>query len=1281
MIFEKGAALYRYEIIREAGENIMYINYMGSLSIPSLADSPLCMARTIDYLIESPNTSRIVFVQQRNYSYPFAQVSLLLEIAHLYTYLTRQEKVLSVKKLAPFMCKKCLPQRYNAIRYLILTLLKQDPIGCYVEAKRFLREEKINAKRFPEKCGRCEAHYIRLLSNIVDMLSKTKLIKQAKVEAHHIGDREIYAQFFRPDIIPNFTFTRLMAAIPKEAELIDEYTLKGEYDESQVTILKMPGMAKFSYHLIPPEFSLEEPFYELINLARNVMIEHKPKAEEFIDPQRTRQVFFSIARDLLQELSRTKKIKLSYEQLNRLAAIIVRHTIGFGLIEVLLQDERLQDVFVNSPVSLVPIFVRHQDYDECVTNIIPAVEDADSWAAKFRMLSGRPLDEANPVLDTDLSLKDVRARVAAIQRPLSPYGLAYAFRRHRERPWTLPLYINNGMINSITAGLLSFLIDGARTMLVAGTRSAGKTSMLGALLLEIMQKVRVIVIEDSVTGDSKIIVKENGSFRKTTIGELIDGKIKRNGFVDADGREKELNLDCVEIFSADKKGKVMLSKPTKFIRHKVNKPIYEIKTTSGKKIKVTEDHSLFTLDEKNILKSIKSKDIKKGNFIAVPSILPFDNSLEKIDLLEHLNKLDKKVFVLGEGIEKYIANNRKELFSLAYSLGYIKPTIQNWTKRKILPVQVFEKIKSDINKDGLAIKSFSSQRKIPAQLILDETFLNFMGLWLADGCYDKNSIIVSVQEEENREIVKKIAKRFNVNVKMHSDKFSLMINSVILKEVMQKVLELKGDSYTKSIPSWAYNLTDKQVGGLLKGFFSGDGCVSDKEILLSVRSRELVEDAITLLLRFGITARSSINLSKGFYLKEKREMFHCRIGATKMLKKFNESIGFLVNSKQEKLEKLCSRISTHDTSDIIPLSLEVKNELNEILGKMFNKHDYIARQNNLGREHLSKLLLTVPEGIANPIGPLRDIIKSDIFWDKVKSVRRISEKGYVYDISVPENENFICENMIAHNTLEIPVDSLRMLGYDILRMKVRAAMLKETTEIAADEGIRTSLRLGDSCLIIGEVRSLEAKALYEAMRVGALANVVAGTIHGASPYGVFDRVVNDLGVPITSFKATDIILVCNPIKSPDGLHSWRRVTSLTEVRKHWIEDPLRENGFVDLLRYNVDKDELEPTDDLINGESEIMKDIAGNVKGWAGNWDAVWDNVLLRAKIKEEIINEAKKANMPELLEAPFVVRSNNEFHAISDSVTKEIGLPESKAVLPKFKEWLKQEIKRMKLM
>jgi len=112
----------------------------------------------------------------------------------------------------------------------------------------------------------------------------------------------------------------------------------------------------------------------------------------------------------------------------------------------------------------------------------------------------------------------------------------------------------------------------------------------------------------------------------------------------------------------------------------------------------------------------------------------------------------------------------------------------------------------------------------------------------------------------------------------------------------------------------------------------------------------------------------------------------------------------------------------------------------------------------------------------------------------------------------------------------------------------------------------------------------------------------------------------------------------------------------------------------------VDKDELEPTDDLINGDSEVIKDIASNVKGWAGNWDAVYDNILLRAKIKEEIVNVAKKTGNSDLLEAPFNVQSNNAFHKISDSIREEIGLPMSKRVFPEWQKWLNEEIKKKRI-
>lgn len=751
MVFKLNSVIYSTELQRKEGETILYINYLGAPIVPSIADYSEVMGRVVDALMDNPEVSRVILVQQRNYNYPFEQISILLEISQLYTYLLKQERILSPEKLSLFSGLDFVPAELS----YLLSLLRQDPASCYLELSKRIANYKRNTENSHLN------NYVGLLIRFRELLSKTKLISSTLevIDTYAIGDRKIYYSIFRPDILPNFTFTRLVAQIPENAELVDQYEVKSGFEEVPVMVLKIEGDSKYLYHIMPPEYSLSEEQHYLLNLGKTVLLEYQPKSEEFVDSEKVRSLFFNVARDLLSELSQSKKIPLNYRELNALAKILVRQTIGFGLIEVLLFDDNLQDIFLNSPVGQNYVFVRHAKHGDCVTNILPSYEDADSWASKLRLQSGRPLDEANPILDTDIFFGNVRARVAAIQRPLSPNGIAYALRRHREDPWTLPLFVNNKMINSFTAGLLSFLIDGNRTMLIAGTRSSGKTSLLGSVMLEVIPSVRTLVIED---------------------------------------------------------------------------------------------------------------------------------------------------------------------------------------------------------------------------------------------------------------------------------------------------------------------------------------------------------------------------------------------------------------------------------------------------------------------------------------------------------------------------------------TLELPVDSLRKLGYNIQRMKVRSALLESTTEVEASEGIRASLRLGDSALIVGEVRSSEAKALYEAMRVGALANLVAGTIHGANPYGVFDRVVNDLGVPVTSFKATDIIAVANPIRTPDGLHYKKRVTQIAEVRKHWTKDPNDEKGFVDLVKYNVEKDELEPTDDLMNGDSEIVKEIAGNVKGWAGNWDAVWDNIILRGKIKQEIVDVSKKMQMPEIMESKFNALSNDMFHSISEKVTREVGLPVSERVFPEWRSWLMNTVRKI---
>jgi len=497
MLFKPGTALYAYEIEKEADEDVMYVNFLGAPFVPSIAESNEVMSRVIDYLIKAPNVSRIVFVQQRNYSYDYSQIIFLKELGELYTRLTQEEKILSPNKLS-FNNQYGLGNRYNFVNYLLM-LLKSDPLACYYELKTSINNEKAILDKLDKKLAYDNVVYVRTLENFLNLLIEQRFFKAVEnsLSNYVFGERKIYSSVFRPDVIPNFAFTRLVAQLPKEAEMLDQYEIGEGYDVSIVTILKKPEELKYIYHLMPPEYSLDESHHLILNLARNVLIEHQPKAEEFTDPERTRQVFFNVAKDLVRELGESQKVKLNYSDINKLATILVRHTIGFGLIEILLKDKNLQDIVLNSPITQNPVYLRHNKFDECVTNIMPSQEDADSWAAKFRMISGRPLDEANPILDTDLSIGDVRARIAVVQQPLSPSGLAYAIRRHREMPWTLPLFIKNKMLNSFSAGLMSFLIDGSRTILVAGTRSSGKTSLLGSLMLEIMSKYRIITIEDT----------------------------------------------------------------------------------------------------------------------------------------------------------------------------------------------------------------------------------------------------------------------------------------------------------------------------------------------------------------------------------------------------------------------------------------------------------------------------------------------------------------------------------------------------------------------------------------------------------------------------------------------------------------------------------------------------------------------------------------------------------------------------------------------------------------
>jgi type IV secretory pathway ATPase VirB11/archaellum biosynthesis ATPase len=111
---------------------------------------------------------------------------------------------------------------------------------------------------------------------------------------------------------------------------------------------------------------------------------------------------------------------------------------------------------------------------------------------------------------------------------------------------------------------------------------------------------------------------------------------------------------------------------------------------------------------------------------------------------------------------------------------------------------------------------------------------------------------------------------------------------------------------------------------------------------------------------------------------------------------------------------------------------------------------------------------------------------------------------------------------------------MRKMGYKVQSMLVDDRMDGDSLS-RANEALRVSLRLGESAIVLGEVRGEEARTLYQSMRTGRAGSSILGTIHGDSARTVYERVVHDMGISPEAFMATDILVTLGVVpRQEDG---------------------------------------------------------------------------------------------------------------------------------------------------
>jgi len=230
--------------------------------------------------------------------------------------------------------------------------------------------------------------------------------------------------------------------------------------------------------------------------------------------------------------------------------------------------------------------------------------------------------------------------------------------------------------------------------------------------------------------------------------------------------------------------------------------------------------------------------------------------------------------------------------------------------------------------------------------------------------------------------------------------------------------------------------------------------------------------------------------------------------------------------------------------------------------------------------------------------------------------------------------------LTIEDTLELPTPQMQALGYKVQSLFVESS-LEHTNEEMADQALRVSLRLGESAIVLGEVRGKEAQTLYQSMRTGKAGSSVLGTIHGESASSVYERVVHDMGIPKEAFMATDLVLTMGLSRPGGSSRSVRRLVEISECH--------RNNDAAEF--HNLLEEEGAFTGSALNASS-VVRRIASS---WDMSMDEALSNIQARTDMRQVLLDSAASGGL-QYLEPEWVLRCNRFFWDRIDSGDRDYG-------------------------
>ncbi|MBI4021543.1 MAG: CpaF family protein [Candidatus Aenigmarchaeota archaeon] len=277
----------------------------------------------------------------------------------------------------------------------------------------------------------------------------------------------------------------------KKEDVAQKYVVTADGIAADVNIGFAPGE-------FVPIYRVRYPKIEIATRAILEAIREKLISEIDIRPSQTlvpeeieamKARFFAASKQhIKRELPKTPADKQDV-----LAGILLHNSLGLGPIEILLNDQNLEEIVINS--AREPVWVYHRKLGWLKTDItLPSETEIYNYAAMIGRRVGTQITYLTPLMDAYLTTGD---RANATLFPISSQGNTLTIRKFARRPWTITDFIEANTLSVKVAAFLWLGLQYEMNVLIAGGTASGKTSLLNVLSNFIPPNQRIISIEDT----------------------------------------------------------------------------------------------------------------------------------------------------------------------------------------------------------------------------------------------------------------------------------------------------------------------------------------------------------------------------------------------------------------------------------------------------------------------------------------------------------------------------------------------------------------------------------------------------------------------------------------------------------------------------------------------------------------------------------------------------------------------------------------------------------------